>query len=310
MASAASAGASMHTARNLLSSPLPADIPMRAVRLNSLRHARSCSESAFSSSTLPLQPTESLKNILGLGQYNFVSDTDVTIAKMMVDSDVDDDDVGTEDESGLLGLPLAVPSIVSDEHAQERSSSPGQPGNFFRLAEIHPSHTPVSEGAGEMWDSVYTGVGTGPNSPASSPMSASPMRSRKHRHSITSCPGIMTKPRKSSNVLAVSEALPPAMRRSMWSLADYQLTKQLHKGYASDVFQARCKRSQETVVLKVYRLADQCDLQRVQLHREISLHSRLHHVNIIQFFAAFLEDNCGMHVGATYCVSCTAAVGA
>jgi aurora kinase len=41
-------------------------------------------------------------------------------------------------------------------------------------------------------------------------------------------------------------------------------------------------------VLKVYRLADQCDLQRVQLYREIRVHSRLQHQNIVQFYAAFL----------------------
>lgn len=47
-------------------------------------------------------------------------------------------------------------------------------------------------------------------------------------------PGIFHPSR--SNILAVSPALPNAMRRVKWSLDDYVLLKQLHKGYASDVF--------------------------------------------------------------------------
>ena len=39
-----------------------------------------------------------------------------------------------------------------------------------------------------------------------------------------------------SNVLAVSLKLPVHMRRSVWSLEDFQLQKQLHKGYASEVY--------------------------------------------------------------------------
>ena len=33
------------------------------------------------------------------------------------------------------------------------------------------------------------------------------------------------------------------------------------QGYASDVYLARCNFTKEQVVLKVYRLANQCDLQ-------------------------------------------------
>ncbi|KAL6755432.1 kinase-like domain-containing protein [Haematococcus lacustris] len=82
------------------------------------------------------------------------------------------------------------------------------------------------------------------------------------------------------------------MRRPAWSVGDFKLIKKLHQGYASDVYFARCRRTLELVVLKVYRLADQCDLQRVQLYREIRVHSRLQHQNIVQFYAAFLESNC------------------
>eukprot|EP00798_Chlamydomonas_sp_ICE-L_P019410 gene19410-26068_t len=94
-----------------------------------------------------------------------------------------------------------------------------------------------------------------------------------------------------SNVLAVSTRLPPKMRRTKWALSDYQLMKKLHKGYASEVFQAECKITGEIVALKVYSLKDQCDLQRVQLYREIRVHSRLQHHNVVQFYSSFLEDD-------------------
>jgi hypothetical protein len=43
---------------------------------------------------------------------------------------------------------------------------------------------------------------------------------------------------KGSNVLVVGAALPPAMRRSVWSVSDYAVGRCLHEGYASKV---RCQ---------------------------------------------------------------------
>jgi aurora kinase len=74
--------------------------------------------------------------------------------------------------------------------------------------------------------------------------------------------------------------------RSKWSIA-FIACLQLHKCCAC-LHVHRCRTTGEYVVLKVYRLADQCDLQRVQLYREIRVHSRLQHQNIVQFYAAFL----------------------
>ena len=48
------------------------------------------------------------------------------------------------------------------------------------------------------------------------------------------------------------------------------------------------------VALKVYRLSDQCDLQRVQLYREIRLHSKLYHNNVVQFYVSFLVRSCAV----------------
>ncbi|GFH09299.1 protein kinase domain-containing protein [Haematococcus lacustris] len=117
---------------------------------------------------------------------------------------------------------------------------------------------------------------------------------------------------EASNILAVNPAVPPGMRRPAWSVGDFKLIKKLHQGYASDVYFARCRRTLELVVLKVYRLADQCDLQRVQLYREIRVHSRLQHQNIVQFYAAFLVSRCqdlGRGAPEGHCCGCCDGVG-
>jgi serine/threonine protein kinase len=109
---------------------------------------------------------------------------------------------------------------------------------------------------------------------------------------------------KDSNILAANDALPAAMRRSMWSVKDFHLLKCLHKGYASHVYSATCKLSGAYIVLKVYNLSVQCDLQRVQLYREICVHSRLQHPNVVQFYAAFLVSAqlCAYRGRAVVCV--------
>ncbi len=48
---------------------------------------------------------------------------------------------------------------------------------------------------------------------------------------------IMSADGKTYSILAVSAALPHRMRRPRWSVNDYVLLKQLHHGYASDVYQ-------------------------------------------------------------------------
>ena len=45
-------------------------------------------------------------------------------------------------------------------------------------------------------------------------------------------------------------------------------------------------------MLKVYKLDDMMDIQRIQLFREIRLHSSLQHRHIIQFYACFLVGPC------------------
>eukprot|EP00798_Chlamydomonas_sp_ICE-L_P026786 gene26786-4373_t len=136
---------------------------------------------------------------------------------------------------------------------------------------------------------------------------------------------------KESNILAISPMCPSAMCRTSWKLSDFHKFRELHRGYGSVVWQAKCKLTQELVVLKVYCLEKQCDLQRVQakckltqelvvlkvnclenqgdlqrvqLHREIHLHSKLHHKNVVQFYSCFKEDDCVVVSWSTALVMC------
>ncbi|KAG2438884.1 hypothetical protein HYH02_010681 [Chlamydomonas schloesseri] len=100
--------------------------------------------------------------------------------------------------------------------------------------------------------------------------------------------------------LYVSEGAPAEMlqnaraavagQRVAWSLADFEILKTLHEGYASSVFRARCLVSGALVVLKVYNLEDQTSFLRYQMLRELHIHARLRHQNIVPLFGSFRDD--------------------
>ncbi|GAX79722.1 hypothetical protein CEUSTIGMA_g7163.t1 [Chlamydomonas eustigma] len=92
------------------------------------------------------------------------------------------------------------------------------------------------------------------------------------------------------NMFATGPDLPPAMMREWWSIHDFDIIRRIHSGYASDVYEAVCKMTKAKVALKVYSTPQLKDLSRVQLAREIRLHSKCKHVNVIRFYAAFVED--------------------
>lgn len=90
-----------------------------------------------------------------------------------------------------------------------------------------------------------------------------------------------------STLMTASPHIPRAMCRLAWSKRQFRLTRVLHNGYASRVYEARCLLSGLPVALKQYKLAGRSDLERLHLFREVTLHARLHHPNIVQFYAAF-----------------------
>ncbi|KXZ45585.1 hypothetical protein GPECTOR_53g78 [Gonium pectorale] len=90
-------------------------------------------------------------------------------------------------------------------------------------------------------------------------------------------------------LLCVSPALPDGMRRPKWTSEDYVVLEQIHQGHSSTVFKAQCQASEMVVAVKVYKLGQLPELQRLHLFREIKLHAMLDHPNIIGFYAAFKE---------------------
>lgn len=101
----------------------------------------------------------------------------------------------------------------------------------------------------------------------------------------------LTKAPCAPRTVAITALCPPAMRREgTWSLADYELHKQLYKGKASLLYSATCKASGARVALKLYRKARLSELNWWQVTREVRLHARLAHPHIIALYAAF-EDS-------------------
>jgi hypothetical protein len=99
-------------------------------------------------------------------------------------------------------------------------------------------------------------------------------------------------PDPDSNLLVMGAAgLPPAMQRPMWHCTDYGAHQHLGTGAAAVVYGATCKLSCERVLLKVYDLQELDETRRVQLHREIAIHSRLDHPGIIKLYAAFMVSH-------------------
>ncbi len=60
-------------------------------------------------------------------------------------------------------------------------------------------------------------------------------------------------------------------------------------GNVSAVIKALHKASGRVVAVKIYRRGRMHDMERWQLAREICLHSRMHHPNIVQLYAAWKD---------------------
>ncbi|DBA84709.1 TPA: hypothetical protein ACH3X1_005961 [Trebouxia sp. C0004] len=89
----------------------------------------------------------------------------------------------------------------------------------------------------------------------------------------------------------VSSSCPPGLQRlGPWRIEDFDLHKRLYQGKASLLYSATCKKSKLPVAVKVYRKARLSELNWYQVEREVRIHSRLDHANIIQLYAAFEDD--------------------
>eukprot|EP00798_Chlamydomonas_sp_ICE-L_P002094 gene2094-18151_t len=133
---------------------------------------------------------------------------------------------------------------------------------------------------------------TSPMSPQASPVPSSPPISpatwKDNRTGLSNADA--EKPKQYVSVtLAEAEKLPMDMDRDTWLLNDFELHDIVHSGYSSKVFRATCNRSGITVALKIYDRVTMTRFSRVQVLREVKLHSKLTHSTIIRFYAAWKE---------------------
>eukprot|EP00955_Chlamydomonas_euryale_P048022 353849-Chlamydomonas_euryale.AAC.8 len=107
-------------------------------------------------------------------------------------------------------------------------------------------------------------------------------------------------PPPAPTLLAKSRELPAPMERERWRLQDFAMVEKLYKGYSSVVYRAQCRRTGLPCVLKVYCLDAVIDLYKFQIFREVWLHARLDHENIIKLLAAFQEGDQVRHAGVDW----------
>ncbi|KIY93426.1 hypothetical protein MNEG_14536 [Monoraphidium neglectum] len=155
--------------------------------------------------------------------------------------------------------------------------SPQQP-HAGEAAAASPHHSP----AGRLAPSAAHAAA--PASPKTAAAAASPK-------GTASTGGRNPHTKRAYKVLSVHALLHPAMRREFWSSDQFEVTKRLHKGYASEVYRATDKQSGEACAVKVYDVTQLGKLNKVQLIREIKLHGSFAHRNIVELWCSFQEGN-------------------
>eukprot|EP00798_Chlamydomonas_sp_ICE-L_P009188 gene9188-16325_t len=228
---------------------------------------------AMSKPPVKMLREHSLKSILSLDQYAFVPNVDVTTARLTASSLCLANcslNATARWKSAFAGEPMIYQSMplpsrktsVADYLTMGRLIKLGSKDDAsqrFCSAVLPPS---LLHSEGQPPDISVTG-----GLPCLSPLE----QEMREMHSMS----------KDSNLLAISPMCPPDMCRMSWKLLDFHAMRELHRGYSSVVWQAKCKLTQALVVLKVYHLKNQCDLQRVQLV----------HKNVVQFYSCFKESD-------------------
>jgi aurora kinase A len=85
---------------------------------------------------------------------------------------------------------------------------------------------------------------------------------------------------------------PPAQKENRsWTLDDFEIGRPLGKGLFGNVYLARTKREKTVVALKVcYKKVLEQEQVTGQLRREVEIHSRLRHPNIVRLYSYFHDD--------------------
>lgn len=96
---------------------------------------------------------------------------------------------------------------------------------------------------------------------------------------------------KEITTFATSDTLPEHLQREYWSIKQFRVLRTIHHGYNSKVYEAMCIHSATRVAIKDFDLSNMVEKERLHLFREITIHSKLHHRNIVDFYVAFKENN-------------------
>ncbi|GIL86239.1 hypothetical protein Vretimale_13767 [Volvox reticuliferus] len=165
-------------------------------------------------------------------------------------------------------------------------------------AGVCTSHNALSACAGSSFGSAPSSVTTKAmniselrSSPSPLPTAVAPhvdsFAPKKHPESVVIKEAATTPNRK---LLAVSSALPSSMRRKVWALDDYLISRRIFKGSFSAVYKAVCRRSGMPVALKVYFLGRIPANVVHMLKREIEIHIQLLHRHVVRLYAAFMDE--------------------
>lgn len=93
-----------------------------------------------------------------------------------------------------------------------------------------------------------------------------------------------------TKTIAVASHCPEEILTQQWSVDDFNLLRKLYEGNLSVVCQAQHKRSQRSVALKIYKRSRLHEMERFQLAREICLHIRILHPNVVSLYAAWKDS--------------------
>ena len=76
-------------------------------------------------------------------------------------------------------------------------------------------------------------------------------------------------------------------RMQRWKISDFTIRKKLRHGRVSEIFLAAHNRTGMEVVLKKCRIDD--EFERVQLQKEVTIHSAIEHPRVISFYGYFYD---------------------
>lgn len=91
-----------------------------------------------------------------------------------------------------------------------------------------------------------------------------------------------------NKVIAVHTNIPSNMIRTTWSLSHFKFIRLIHISEYVKVCLCKCRLSHRIVVLKMYKRSVG-EYRLNQIYREIVIHMKLFHTNVVQMFAAFKE---------------------